>query len=163
MKTRLLFCKWHTFGFDKPQFEGQLVQLLVLSMPGFGRSVRNSKEAFVSDKTWQMKYIFKQILRKIDPSLRPEFMCNFTSLKKRQFCVWKSPPPITTFKISILLQLFTFTLPAMITASSVKHMLAAKRVGESIREAKGVRYVEYHNFFSCQVKQLLKKCNEQMW
>lgn len=86
--------------------------------------------------------------------------------KKHQACVWKSSSPITTLKNSILLQLFSFTLPAMIAASSVKHMLAAKRVGESITEAKGVRYVAYHNFFfffTCQVMQLLKKCNEQMW
>lgn len=84
--------------------------------------------------------------------------------KKCQVCVWKSSSPITTLKNSILLQIFAFTLPAMITASSVKHMLAAKRVGESITEAKGVRYVAYHNFFSyVSGDAAFKKCNEQMW
>lgn len=32
--------------------------------------------------------------------------------------------PVTTLKSGILLQQFSFTLPAMITASSVKHMSA---------------------------------------
>lgn len=50
------------------------------------------------------------------------------------------PPSVTTLKSNILVQLFSFTLPARITASSVKHMSAGekkKSVGESSAEAKG--------------------------
>lgn len=89
-------------------------------------------DTVVSDKTWKMPVL----------CLKSIFLFFFT---------------VTTLKNSKLRQLFSFTLPAMITASSVKHMLAEKSVGESITEAKGRRYTEYHNFL-CQVMLFFKQC-----
>lgn len=132
-KSWLRFCKWpppsprHVFGLDNPCFEGQL-------------------HGFVVGLVW-----FHWKLQCHRWNILQEFMCFQSNTHKP----WKntSPvsenhlPPITTLKSSILLQRFSFTLPAMITASRVKHMSAAKRVGESITEANWVRYAAYHNFF----------------
>lgn len=72
-------------------------------------------------------------------SMEDEYCCvrqdfeNASSVSEKHF-------PVTTLKSGILLQQFSFTLPAMITASSVKHMSAEKSVGESITEAKARKY-----------------------
>lgn len=59
---------------------------------------------------------------------------NANSVSERQLFF-----PVATLKSNILVQLFSFTLPARITASSVKHMSGGekKSVGESSAEAKG--------------------------
>lgn len=60
---------------------------------------------------------------------------NANSVSERQLFFF----PVATLKSNILVQLFSFTLPARITASSVKHMSGGekKSVGESSAEAKG--------------------------
>lgn len=63
----------------------------------------------------------------------------------------KSIFPVTTLKSGILLQQFSFTLPAMITASSVKHMSAEKKRRSKYNRGKGKKYAKYHKFFLCQV------------